>query len=456
MARREQRARGMAPVLGRYIGHAMLAGCVLLAPAAAAAQGAAAQHGSTQITRADSLYAAGEQDAARGAYEAALREDPTATRALYQLAQLAGRGSLEQIALLRRYTELEAGDAWGHLAYADALLSSGRPHTALRSYERGLALEPGDEDLSGGAQRARQALRPVLEPLFGASGDSDENRVLTGGAALMMVMRGDLSVGVRGIRTGSRGLDGESAAATSLRLSVANPAPSSVRVMAAAGVVRYDAFAGAATTPVGSLLLRAPVVGRGRAELRAERSLLTATPQLMGNGVVVNETRGSLTLPLMGPLALRGLARLGDIRSDVEDANRRIGYGGGVAAALTPLLELSLNAQRLRYERSTRAGYFAPARADLVELGLSVEHYPGQLALAVDAGAGAQRVERHGEQAGRWSPALRVWGSLATSTTARVQLGVELDAERSQLNAPAGGSGDWQYGRFRVFLRHRL
>jgi hypothetical protein len=442
---------GVVAAAGRHVGGALLAGCVLLAPAAAAAQSAV-----SQVARADSLYEAGERAAARGAYQAALREDPHASRALYQLGQLAGPGSLEQIALLRRYTELEPVDAWGHLAYGDALLRGGRPHTALRAYERGLASEPDEEGLIDGAQRARRALRPLVEPLFGASSDSDDNRVLTAGGALVTVVPGDLSVGVRGVRTESRGLDWESAATTSLRLGVANPSRSRVRVLAEAGVSRYDAFAGDATTPVGSLLLRLPFGGIGGAELRGARTLVTATPELVGNGVVANEARARLTLPVAGPLALRGLARLGDIRSDVEDANHRTGYGGGLVAALTPLLELSVNVQRLQYERSTGAGYFAPARAEVVELGLYAEHYPGDLVLAFDAGAGAQRVERHGELAGGWNPALRAWGSLATSAAARVQLGLELEAERSQLEAPAGGAGEWQYGQIRAYLRYRL
>ncbi|MGH7475255.1 MAG: tetratricopeptide repeat protein [Longimicrobiales bacterium] len=408
-----------------------------------------------RVAQGDSLLAARDTAQARRVYEEVLRADPDRSRALYQLGRIARRGSTEQIQLLQRYAELEPGDAWGHLAYGDALLRGGRPRSALHAYERGLALAPDDEDLIGGARRARTMIRPRVEPLLGAAHDSDGNQVLTGGAAVLIVGPGDIDFGVRAARIESHGA-GIGAATSSLRLGLASPARAGLRISGDVGLVRFGAAGAGANSAVGSLLLRASSGQLTGAEIRAARTVITATPELVANEAVVDELRVRATLPLVASLGVRGMARLGRIASAVEAPNQRVGAGAGLVAAITPLLELSANAQRLGYARTTSAGYFAPARADVLELAAYVEHYPGDLTLALDAGAGAQRVERHGGELDGWKPALRLWGSVATSPYARTQLGLELEAERSQLEAPAGGDGDWHYAQIRTFVRYRL
>lgn len=107
----------------------------------------------TLMQQADAAYAAGERERAKRLYVAVLASDPNNTRAIFQLAQLAPKGSEEAIALLRRYLALEPGDPWGRMALGDALAKSGAVSAAVEQYRRARRQAPGESDVYAGLGR---------------------------------------------------------------------------------------------------------------------------------------------------------------------------------------------------------------------------------------------------------------------------------------------------------------
>lgn len=117
---------------------------LLLLPATSNAQQRTAARAT--LAQADSLFAAGESERARAAYEALLQREPDHTRALFQVARLLDRGSPRAVALLRRYVALEPQDAWGHWALGEALAAAGSLDASVSSLAEAQRLQPGERD----------------------------------------------------------------------------------------------------------------------------------------------------------------------------------------------------------------------------------------------------------------------------------------------------------------------
>ena len=199
------------------------------------------------------------------------------------------------------------------------------------------------------------------------------------------------------------------------------------------------------------------VDGRGRLDLRATRALLDASSVLVRNSVVRSEIGGEGELRIAGPLVVRALARGASVRSSF-DANSRATLGGRLVLTSALLGELSAGAQQLSYAHFSAAGYFAPRWARTAEAGLYREMESGSGAtLALDIGAGAQRVAEWGAAAGRWSPAFRGWAALGIPIAPGRELRVEVESYDAKIGSEtATAASRWRYASGSVSLRWHL
>jgi len=228
----------------------------------------------------------------------------------------------------------------------------------------------------------------------------------------------------------------------------------------ALGGTRLEASDSGSTTVVSTGRLRARwrSSAHGAAvDIRAQRGVLAASPLLVNNRVVRTELRAVVEIPVTRTLKLRGLGRTALLR-DTADLNHRTALGGVVAVALSPAIELSGQVHQIRYAHASTAGYFAPRLAQVVEAGSYIElESPRGWLLALDFGAGAQRVAEFGRPTGPWSHSLR-WYSLITAPLAPGRaLQLELEGEDSSVAREAATTaGAWRYGSAALSLRWAL
>lgn len=429
---------------------------LLLAGLLAAAVPAAAQ-APALTARGDSALARGDTTAARAAYEAAVSADSTASRALYQLGTLHPAGSAAAIMLLRRYVQLEPDDAWGLLALGRALEQAGSSEAAHNAYVAALRLEPGEAEFVAAARGAgiEPARRWTVEPVSGASGDSDGNRVVRAGAAASFAAGGRLRLGLSAARVA---VDDEWSSATAWEGRVRGeyqPLPR-LTVEAAAGALRIQPDAAFSGTAFGAVRTAAVAAARARwrpengptLDVRLRHEPLAATPQLFASGVVLTEARATADFPLAGPLRVRGLGRLGSLREPHGiHTNRRTTWGAGPVLRGRSGTELSALFATTSYSDPSDAGYFAPDRIDAVDVGVYWEHYGWwPVTLALDLGGGVERVTQHESPAGDWQPALRLWSQASWSATDHAELRLEVEAYRTQVAEVATSPGTWQWG----------
>ncbi|MBP6669301.1 MAG: tetratricopeptide repeat protein, partial [Gemmatimonadales bacterium] len=109
-----------------------------------------------QSATADSLWAAGEYAAARGAYERALHDNPGWVRGLFRLGILAAwDGRLDSaLALLRDAREMEPAEPDVRIWEAKVLAWQGRYREATLRYDSLLAEQPGHRDARFGRAQA--------------------------------------------------------------------------------------------------------------------------------------------------------------------------------------------------------------------------------------------------------------------------------------------------------------
>lgn len=98
------------------------------------------------LARADSLFESGHRGEALDAYLAVLAVDPSNSRAVFRLAQLAPAGSDESGELYVLYTELEPDDEWGWIALAEDRTDAGELADAVAAYDAALVVAPGERD----------------------------------------------------------------------------------------------------------------------------------------------------------------------------------------------------------------------------------------------------------------------------------------------------------------------
>ena len=189
-------------------------------------------------------------------------------------------------------------------------------------------------------------------------------------------------------------------------------------------------------------------------ELRAAQNPLVATPGLVAQPVELAEIKGSVDVLLSGPFRARARGQSGRLEA-ATDVNHRSGYQLGPVYRWRPAAELGVFYSELGYEHPTAAGYFAPRRVQVIELGTYLE-YEGlwPLTFALDAGAGQQRVTRQGEAAGDWIGASRLWGLVSWA----LKPGMSLELELEHYDSPVAGNGvtptaNWSFNSATLSLR---
>jgi hypothetical protein len=453
----------------------------------------AAQAGPAQLPQPVTREDSGE---VRRLHEEALLRNPSDARAVYWLARLTRRPDSAR-RLYQRYTELEPGDAWGWIPLGDLLLAQGQAVQAESAWAAAARLAPDNPEVREGQARflaelgrhwlragrprravqvlersleladlpqarnrlalARSMTRPALEPVGGYQRDSDGNHLSR------YRLRGDL-LAADGVRFGVAGgvlkagsdlltLDGQDAEI----YGVLRPGLTT-RVTLAGGMTRTDGGpAGQSlSTATGLARFRWTALDRGPViDLAVERLPLLATPELAVNHVVRSEARGRLELPV-GPLRLRGEGRAGSISAPGE-RNRRIALSGAVVLPLGWQGELSIQGHRLGYRDTTAMGYFTPDRVETVEAGTYLElGDAAPWSLALDLGAGAQRITRFDAPPGDWGAALRGWGWIAYALGAGRALQLEMEGSSAPGSAIVATAPDWKYLSVAVSLRWTL
>jgi hypothetical protein len=422
-----------------------------------------AQDPGALVARGDSALAAGDTTAARIAYEAALAANPRESRALYQLATLRRAGSPEEIGLLRRYTEVQPGDAWGFSALGAAYLAAGDRDAARAAYGTALALAPDAGDI-----RARAAeLDPLarrgrpghvsIEPSSRVIRDSDGTGTWRLGLNVAVPVLRDVRLSAAGSRLSLRDAWGVEAAGWEGSAAAEWRQGESLGLFGSAGAVQVSGTGTPMTiTPTLHVRARATSESGLLGDVRIRREPLAATPHLLLQPVIVAEATGLVQVPVTGPWHARAVGRLG--RFDAPDhVNHRTSLGGGPVYRFRGGPELAMTWRRTTFADSTDAGYFAPARVDGVDLGIYHEHYRWRpLSIVVDAGLGVQRLADFAGSMGEWGPALRLWSQVIWPVAPGTALKLELEAYESQMSdivAPANGA--WRWGSATLYLAVR-
>ena len=536
----------------------VLAGTASL-PAVTAAQVAAGDVRG-RLRSADAAYDAGDRARAEREYAAVVAIDPGQSRAVFRLAQLReGHDPRGALALYRRYVALEPGDAWGHLALANALATRGDVAGALEAHAHAVRLAPRDRDIRiararilaragrtdaaigayaafvsespGDAEawrelavqrrragqegdalaalerarslapqgrdrddverdiaRVRRAMRPTVEPLTGASRDSDGLSTVRAGASLIGPGAG--AARLSGSAIVRRASDGTIARASQdVTVGVQLRPAAQLRLDVAGGFTRADrAFIDtlAVTQPTGPTppgrgprppIGRAPAQGAssystfpvGRARIawrqpggavaidaRVGRQLLDASPFLVAQGVLRDEAGATLDVRVAGPLRARAFGRVAAIHNE-DERNARHLLGGAVAWVPGPY-EVTLRAQAMRYDGPTALAYFAPRYVRTAELTTYTERELASGAtVALDLGGGAQQVADWTAADGAWSPAVRGWLQVVSPLGESLSVGAEVEAYDSRVGVDAPSAVNpgsrWRYAAASVWLR---
>ena len=532
-----------------------------LAPAADAQDRDAVKH----VTVADSAYEAGDTATARREYELAIASNPEASRALYRLGQLSRANPRVAEGFFRRYTKVEAGDAWGWTALGDMLSKQGKLPAALDAYRRASEIAPHERDVVIGrarvlaaavrtddaiaayeswitrnasdaeavqelavqqrrAGRYREAARsfgvandldsspraqrggsvsrsfaaPAVELLTGGSRDSEQNQSARAGVAASIQVgdrvRGVVAGGRRWLSgfsdvtvdDGSLGIAARPLAAFRLEVSGGISRPHSTITITDTIPVTDTPIGGNGngrsngrgrnngTPPPGTIIqtesessanvftgalrgvLRKPG-GQTSLDFRLTRTLLDATPVLVINRVVRSEAAARGDLEVFPKVKLRAGARAGSYNATGDD-NTRVSLLGGIAIAALKGGEVSGVFQRLAFSRPTTSGYFAPKVAQLAEVGSYAEfESENGTVLAVDVGAGAQRLQEFEAAMGDWKPSFRLFASLDIPFRAASAIHFELDSYDSRLGSDAPSSASsWKSASLSASVRLAL
>jgi hypothetical protein len=214
-------------------------------------------------------------------------------------------------------------------------------------------------------------------------------------------------------------------------------------------------------------------------DLRAQHGPVDVTPALAVDELMRSQVSAAVEAPVGSVFLVRGSGRLAAMSRPGE---RNVGsrYGGGLAALLAPSVHLSGGWQQSRYRRPA-VGYFAPRRTDTIEAGLDMDIERGAFALALDAGAGVDRVRKFGDEAvmpaprgaapspgrgnaarpqqqtasapGRWEPSLRAWGLASWALRPGRLLAIEFEAYDSRVADAVLVAEQWRYASVTASLR---
>lgn len=444
---------------------------------------------------------------ARREYQAALAENPGASKALYRLGLLSRRNLPLAEKYFRRYAGDEPGDAWGWIALGDVLAAQKKYRAAIDAYDHAQAIAPAEREVVNGRARIQAAagrVAPAVELITSGSRDSEENQSMrVGGTASIQAgdrTRLNLSGGKRWlsgfsdvtVEDGSIGLASRPLPAFRLEIGggVARPhstitatdtipgsgpgtqvctttgsgrgngknRTTTCTAVPPPGTIIQTQSESSASVFVGSVrgVLKKPGA-RSLLDLRATRSLLDATPVLVINRVVRSEFAGRADVEMIPRLKLRLGGRAGSYNATGDD-NTRVSLLGGLAYAATNAVEVSGVFQRLSFSHATTSGYFAPQVAQLAELGSYAEFESDNgTVLALDLGAGAQRLQEFTKVMGDWEPSYRLFASLDVPFRPGSAMHLELDSYDSRLGSDAPSStSSWRSISLSASLRLAL
>jgi tetratricopeptide (TPR) repeat protein len=352
-------------------------------------------------------------------------------------------------------SHLDDAEAWELLGREE--LRAGRSRSARTSFERARAL--GRNVPGTLAMRAQRDVAPALEPVAGYQRDSDGNRSTRAGAVVDLAPADQWRIGLGAFQGLVR--DDFASVTTTEGLARAAVRPrSNLRILMQAGATRFsDDLSGTSwTAPAADVRLRWRASGGGPAlEVRAEHMALGVSPQLIANEVQRTEGRAMLELPA-GPLRIRGMGRVASVSAAGESANQRLAGSGALVLPLGWRGELSAQYHRMGYQRPSQAGYFAPEVVETMEGGAYLElGEDGPLSLAIDLGAGSQRIAEHDAPYGRWARALRGWSMVSFALAPGRALWLETEAYDAAF-APEGTatSSSWRFVSASLGLRWAL
>jgi hypothetical protein len=425
------------------------------------------------------------------AYTRAVPRDAWGHLALSSSLADAGRFD-EALEVYERANELEPGDRDIALGRPRLLARIGQRSLALDAYEAWLERQPADleawREMAGLAERLRRwpAARDAWARLHQADPDDERAaarlRAASARAAPAVEVAG-LGVGETDISTYGFQAGADVAAGDAARVGgfwqrrritsfgevvlsdrymgqlVAQPGPET-RLQLAAGVVARRADVDGSvtvTTPEARARLRRRFAeDRGGIDVRAQYGPVDATPTLALDELTRRLVAGVADIPVGRRWRARGLGSVWMMARPDEDANRGMRFGGSLGVEAAAGLYVAGGWQQSRY-RDAGIGYFAPERAELIEGSLELERERGILTVSIDAGAGIQRVQRHGAPMGAWDSALRGWAMLAWALAPGRQFTVEVEAYDSRVTDAVVTTTDrWRYASvtagFRVAL----
>jgi tetratricopeptide (TPR) repeat protein len=407
----------------------------------------------------DALAHAGDADGALAQYEAARRLAPgerEVADGTHRILRDAGRVDALIEALEADLARRPDVAAW-RAELGRALARAGRHEEAAAALRRAHATAPNARTRALVEQALADAA-PSLRPYAGRAEDSDDNRITRLGIEALVPAGTRTRIGVLAERADVAD-PFVSGTADHVALVVGWRPRHALRVDGAAGVTRLAPPAGREEdVPTGHLRLR----WRGgfdaaAAELHVLRQPLVASTPLLAQPVELSEARGMLEVPFARSWAARVRAQGGQL-AEADRTNRRSGARGSLVHRFSPVVEVQATAGRLAYQRGAGADYFAPRRVDAMEVGTYFEVYAlWPVTLAVDAGAGRQRIEEFGAATGTWRGTFRVWSSFGWDIAPGWQLAVEVDRDNSQAQGTAAGtSAGWRSTSVLLSLRSAI
>lgn len=383
-------------------------------------------------------------------YDRALRLAPGERDAVVGRARVLARARRTDAAIAAYEQWLDGHDTdvevWRELGREQT--RAGRPADGARAYARAQALAT-DQTTARRLALAQAAVAPALGPQVSGSHDSDGNATLRLGGAAEFAVSAPLRVGVTAGR--ERVTDGVTTTGlTDVGLRATWRPRAVLQVEASGAVTALDAIAGASATSTATGQFRArwrPLPLGPALDLRLQRNVLDASPQLVTNRVMRSEFRGTLELPVARVVKLRGIARAASL-SDPVETNHRMALGGVVAFAAAPSVELSARFNQIRYDHPDTVGYFAPRLAQVVQAGSYLEFETPQGALfSFDVGAGVQRVAKFSAGLGPWQRALGLYSLIVLPLAPGRDLRLELNLEDYSAGneAATSAAGSWRY-----------
>jgi tetratricopeptide (TPR) repeat protein len=348
------------------------------------------------------------------------------------------------------------GEAWRELSEQ---LQRARRHTgAARAAARALATAPDDARLAARVDALRMRAAPALELGGLTIGETDLTTV--GGSGSFDVGIGDATrIGAVLLQRRISGL-GELAATRRVLVRSSFTPRADLDVQIGGGLVHTylpgtDAFD--RTRPeLTARVRRRPARAGAIVDVRALYGPVDATPQLALEDLTRSQVTAAVDAPIATRLRLRGAGRLAAMtRPDERNIGTR--YGGGVAVAVAEGVHVSGQMHHARY-REPATGYFAPRLVETIEAGIDLDREWGALGVGLDAGAGTQRVQRHGQAAaGGWGPALRAWALVSWALRPGRSVVIEAETYDSQVADAVVAAEKWRYASvtasFRIALR---